>query len=89
MLWATTEGPICAPETSHAIACAIDEAEKALRKASQLAPDGLAPKIHLILLEIHRGNHSAAYELARTLRSETKLDAEADKVLEKALRGEF
>lgn len=29
MLWAKTEGTICAPETSHAIACAIDEAKKA------------------------------------------------------------
>ncbi|HPM43686.1 MAG TPA: TrpB-like pyridoxal-phosphate dependent enzyme, partial [Candidatus Omnitrophota bacterium] len=29
MLWAQTEGSICAPETSHAIACAIDEANKA------------------------------------------------------------
>jgi tryptophan synthase beta chain len=27
--WARTEGPICAPETSHAIACVIDEAIKA------------------------------------------------------------
>jgi tryptophan synthase beta chain len=29
MLWATTEGSICAPETSHAIACVVDEAVKA------------------------------------------------------------
>jgi tryptophan synthase beta chain len=29
MTWAKTEGSICAPETSHAIACAIEEAEKA------------------------------------------------------------
>ncbi len=29
LLWARTEGMICAPETSHAIACAIEEAEKA------------------------------------------------------------
>lgn len=29
MTWAQTEGSICAPETSHAIACAIDEALKA------------------------------------------------------------
>ncbi|MFA6185610.1 MAG: TrpB-like pyridoxal phosphate-dependent enzyme [Phycisphaerae bacterium] len=29
MIWAKTEGTICAPETSHAIACAIDEAVKA------------------------------------------------------------
>jgi tryptophan synthase beta chain len=29
ILWARTEGTICAPETSHAIACVIDEAKKA------------------------------------------------------------
>jgi tryptophan synthase beta chain len=29
MTWAKTEGGICAPETSHAIACTIDEAIKA------------------------------------------------------------
>lgn len=29
LIWAQTEGSICAPETSHAIACAIDEAKKA------------------------------------------------------------
>jgi tryptophan synthase beta chain len=29
VLWAQTEGPICAPETSHAVAAAIDEAIKA------------------------------------------------------------
>jgi tryptophan synthase beta chain len=29
MTWAKTEGAICAPETSHAIAAVIDEAEKA------------------------------------------------------------
>ncbi|HQP11928.1 MAG TPA: TrpB-like pyridoxal phosphate-dependent enzyme [Candidatus Omnitrophota bacterium] len=29
LLWAKTEGTICAPETSHAIACVIEEAEKA------------------------------------------------------------
>jgi tryptophan synthase beta chain len=29
LLWAGTEGSICAPETSHAIAAVIDEAEKA------------------------------------------------------------
>jgi len=29
LTWAKTEGVICAPETSHAIACVIDEAEKA------------------------------------------------------------
>jgi tryptophan synthase beta chain len=29
LLWAKTEGYVCAPETSHAIACVIEEAEKA------------------------------------------------------------
>lgn len=29
LLWARTEGSICAPETSHAIACVIQEAKKA------------------------------------------------------------
>jgi tryptophan synthase beta chain len=29
ILWAKTEGNICAPETSHAVACVIDEAKKA------------------------------------------------------------
>ncbi|MBF0385040.1 MAG: TrpB-like pyridoxal phosphate-dependent enzyme [Candidatus Omnitrophica bacterium] len=29
ILWSKTEGAICAPETSHAIACVIDEAKKA------------------------------------------------------------
>ncbi len=29
LTWARTEGTICAPETSHAIACAIDQANKA------------------------------------------------------------
>ena len=29
LLWARTEGSICAPETSHAIACVIEEANKA------------------------------------------------------------
>ncbi len=29
LLWARTEGQICAPETSHAIACVIDEARTA------------------------------------------------------------
>jgi len=29
LTWARTEGTICAPETSHAIACAIEEAKKA------------------------------------------------------------
>jgi tryptophan synthase beta chain len=32
MIWAKTEGTICAPETSHAIACAIDEAKKAAKE---------------------------------------------------------
>jgi len=35
MLWARTEGAIPAPETSHAIACAIDEAKKAKQEAKQ------------------------------------------------------
>ena len=35
MLWAKTEGTICAPETSHAIACAIDEAKKAKQEGKQ------------------------------------------------------
>ena len=35
MLWAKTEGTICAPETSHAIACAIDEAIKARKEGKQ------------------------------------------------------
>ncbi|MFA6357533.1 MAG: TrpB-like pyridoxal phosphate-dependent enzyme [Candidatus Omnitrophota bacterium] len=34
-LWARTEGTICAPETSHAIACAIDEARKAKKEGKQ------------------------------------------------------
>jgi len=29
LTWARTEGVICAPETSHAVACVIDEAQKA------------------------------------------------------------
>ena len=29
MIWARTEGAICAPETSHAIACVIEEAKRA------------------------------------------------------------
>ena len=32
LLWAKTEGTICAPETSHAIACVIDEAKKAKKE---------------------------------------------------------
>lgn len=35
LLWAKTEGTICAPETSHAIACVIDEAIKARKEAKQ------------------------------------------------------
>ncbi|MDD5503861.1 MAG: TrpB-like pyridoxal phosphate-dependent enzyme [Candidatus Omnitrophica bacterium] len=34
-IWAKTEGMICAPETSHAIACAIDEAKKASQEAKE------------------------------------------------------
>jgi tryptophan synthase beta chain len=35
MIWAKTEGTICAPETSHAIAAVIDEAEKAREEGKQ------------------------------------------------------
>jgi tryptophan synthase beta chain len=35
MIWARTEGPICAPETSHAVACAIDEAKKAKEEGKE------------------------------------------------------
>jgi len=35
LLWAKTEGFICAPETSHAIACVIDEAKKAKAEGKQ------------------------------------------------------
>ena len=35
ILWAQTEGAICAPETSHAIACAIDEAIKAREEGKE------------------------------------------------------
>jgi len=35
VLWAKTEGTIPAPETSHAIACAIDEAKKAKLEGKQ------------------------------------------------------
>jgi tryptophan synthase beta chain len=35
LTWARTEGPICAPETSHAIACTIDEALKAKEEGKQ------------------------------------------------------
>ncbi len=35
MVWAGTEGTICAPETSHAIAAVIDEAEKAREEGKE------------------------------------------------------
>jgi tryptophan synthase beta chain len=35
MTWAKTEGAICAPETSHAIAAVIDEAEKAREEGKE------------------------------------------------------
>lgn len=35
MLWAKTEGSICAPETSHAIACVVDEAKKAKEEGKE------------------------------------------------------
>jgi tryptophan synthase beta chain len=35
LTWARTEGTICAPETSHAIACAIDEAKKAKEEGKE------------------------------------------------------
>jgi tryptophan synthase beta chain len=35
VLWAQTEGTIAAPETSHAIACVIDEAKKAIEEAKE------------------------------------------------------
>ena len=35
LVWAKTEGAICAPETSHAIACVIDEAEKARQEGKE------------------------------------------------------
>lgn len=35
MTWAQTEGTICAPETSHAIACVIDEAVKAREEGKE------------------------------------------------------
>ena len=35
LLWARTEGFICAPETSHAIACVIEEAQKATKEQSE------------------------------------------------------
>ncbi len=35
MTWAKTEGPICAPETSHAIAAVIEEAVKAREEGKE------------------------------------------------------
>ena len=35
LTFAKTEGPICAPETSHAIACAIEEANKAKEEGKE------------------------------------------------------
>ncbi len=35
LTWARTEGFICAPETSHAVACAIQEAEKAKHEGKE------------------------------------------------------
>ena len=35
LLWAHTEGAICAPETSHAIAAVIDEAIKAKEEGKE------------------------------------------------------
>ncbi|MBF0215885.1 MAG: TrpB-like pyridoxal phosphate-dependent enzyme [Candidatus Omnitrophica bacterium] len=35
LLWARTEGAICAPETSHAIACAVEEAKKAKEEGKE------------------------------------------------------
>ncbi|HPY76864.1 MAG TPA: hypothetical protein PLQ45_03375, partial [Anaerohalosphaeraceae bacterium] len=35
LTWARTEGFICAPETSHAIACAIQQAKKAKEEGKQ------------------------------------------------------
>ncbi|MHC4757983.1 MAG: TrpB-like pyridoxal phosphate-dependent enzyme, partial [Planctomycetota bacterium] len=34
-LWAQTEGMICAPETSHAVAAAIQEAKKAKEEGKE------------------------------------------------------
>ena len=34
-IWAKTEGTICAPETSHAIACVIDQAKQAKEEAKE------------------------------------------------------
>jgi tryptophan synthase beta chain len=35
LLWARTEGPIAAPETSHALACAVEEAKKAKEEGKE------------------------------------------------------
>ncbi|MEW6087755.1 MAG: TrpB-like pyridoxal phosphate-dependent enzyme [bacterium] len=35
LVWAGTEGAICAPETSHAIACVIEEAKKAKEEGKE------------------------------------------------------
>ena len=35
LLWSRTEGHICAPETSHAIACVVEEAEKAREEGKE------------------------------------------------------
>ena len=35
LTWAQTEGFICAPETSHAVACAIQEAKKAKEEGKE------------------------------------------------------
>ena len=35
LLWARTEGAICAPETSHAIACVIEQAQIAKEEAKE------------------------------------------------------
>jgi len=35
LIWSKTEGTICAPETSHAIACVIEEAEKAKQEGKE------------------------------------------------------
>jgi len=35
LIWSKTEGVICAPETSHAVACAIDEANKAKEEGKE------------------------------------------------------
>jgi len=35
LIWAKTEGAICAPETSHAIACVIEEAKKATEEGKE------------------------------------------------------